>query len=418
MQKAGFTRRNFLKTSAAVSAATVVANLGTNFAHAAGSDVIKVGVIGCGGRGNGAADNCVEGGELAGAKVQIAAAGDVFKDATNHLKNKYKLPDDKCFDGLDCHKGVVDSGVDMVLICTPPGFKPLQFEYAIEKGKHVFIEKPVAVCPAGVRVMLKAGEMATEKKLGVVAGTQRRHETNYIDTIKAIHDGAIGDVLHMSIYWCGGGIWWRNPKPGMSPVEAQINNWYHHIWLSGDQICEQHLHNVDVANWVLGSHPVSAYGQGGRNAKMRPEGSEIWDNTAVEFIYPNGARVLSFGRHWPGDGDVSEFAIGSNGTSNPGGWIAPKGGQRKSFRNQRSGYVQEHVDLIKSILDGKPLNETKAVTESTMATIIGRMSCYSGKKVSWDWAMKESKLDLLPRNLDLKGPAPKVEIPIPDGKLV
>ncbi|HEX2972670.1 MAG TPA: Gfo/Idh/MocA family oxidoreductase [Tepidisphaeraceae bacterium] len=405
-----FTRRGFLKTSAAVSAAAMVANLGTNFAHAAGSDVIKVGLVGCGGRGSGAIEQNMEAAKILGIKAEVVACGDVFRGKTKHIQDKFKLSDDQCFDGLDNYKKVIDSGIDLLVTATPPGFRPFHFQYAIEKGKHVFFEKPVAVDPTGIRMVMAAAEMATEKKLGVVAGTQRRHETGYGETIKRIHDGAIGEILHMSVYWCGGGIWWNARKPGMSDVEAQINNWYHYIWLCGDQIVEQHVHNLDVACWVLGSHPISAYGQGGRTVRKEP--GQIWDNTAVEYEFPNGARVLSFGRHWPGDGNVSEFAIGTKGTSDPSNWIKPTGGQRQKFENTVNGYLQEHIDLYKSIRDGKPLNEAKQVAESTMMAIMGRMSCYTGKKISWDFAMK-SKLDTMPKNLDLKGALSEGEVPLP-----
>ncbi|MGA2499640.1 MAG: Gfo/Idh/MocA family oxidoreductase, partial [Tepidisphaeraceae bacterium] len=200
------TRRGFLKASAA---AGTVAALGANFAHAAGSDIIKVGVIGCGGRGSGATGNCVAGAKGAGAQVQIVAVGDAFINNAKGLAGKHKVPDDKVFAGLDAYKKVLDAGVDMVILATPPGFRPYHFQAAIEAGKHVFFEKPVAVDPTGVRIVMKASEMADQKKLGVVAGTQRRHELPFQETIKRVHDGAIGDVLYMRIHWDGGGIWYR-----------------------------------------------------------------------------------------------------------------------------------------------------------------------------------------------------------------
>jgi predicted dehydrogenase len=362
----------------------------------------------------------MEGAKLAGAKAEVVAICDIFRDKTKGVQAKYKLKDDQVFDGLDGYKKVVDSGIDVLVTATPPGFRPIHFDYAIQKGKHVFFEKPVGVDPAGVRKVIAAANSAKEKKLTVIAGTQRRHETNYTETIKAIHDGAIGDILHMSVYWCGGGIWSRPRKPGMSDVEYQITNWYHYIWTCGDQIVEQHLHNLDVMCWVMGSHPISAYGAGGRQVRTEP--GQIWDNTNVEYEFANGARAISFGRHWPGDGNVSEFAIGTKGTSNPGGWIQVKGGQKQSFKGTTNGYVQEHVDLYKSIMAGKAENEGVQVAESTMTAVIGRMACYTGKKVMWDWAMEKSKLDTMPKDLDLKGslPEPKVPVPgqAPDGVLI
>ncbi len=422
-----YTRRDFVKQSAAaaVSSAALFSALGTNFAHAQGSDRIKVGVVGCGGRGSGAAGNCLEGAELAGAKAEIYSVGDVFPDASKRLGQKYNVPAEKVHAGLDNYKEVINSGVDLVILATPPGFRPMHFKAAIDAGKHVFFEKPVAVDPTGVRTVLEASEQASQKGLAVVTGTQRRHETNYTETIKRIHGGEIGDVLHMSVYWNGGGIWSRPRRDGMSDVEAQIHNWYHYVWLCGDQICEQHIHNLDVANWVMNSHPVSAYGMGGR--QVRKGTGQIWDHFAIEYEYPNGGRVMSMCRHWAqSDDNVSEFAIGSKGTSNPGGWIQTKEGKRQTFRNERAGYVQEHADLIKSMLDGRPLNEGKQVAESTLTAVMGRMSAYTGRKIYWDKAAAEkankpdgptameSKLDTFPKNLDLKGSLPEPPVPMPD----
>ncbi len=425
------TRREIIKTTAATSAAAMFAALGTNFAHAQGTDIIKVGVVGCGGRGNGAAGNCVEGATIAGAKAEIYAVGDVFEEQTRNLKQKHKIDNDKVFAGLDAYGEVINAGVNLVILATPPGFRPLHFKTAIEAGKHVFFEKPVAVDPTGVRTVMEYSKIAAEKKLGVVTGTQRRHEINYIDTIGKIHDGMIGDVLHMSVYWNGANIWSRDRKPGMSDVEAQIHNWYHYIWLCGDQICEQHIHNIDVANWVLKSHPISAYGMGGR--QVRKAQGQIWDHFAIEYEYPNGARVMSMCRHWPqSDDNVGEIVVGSKGISDPGAWIEVRDGdkrQRLQAPKGRSGYVQEHADLIKSMLDGKPLNEGQQVAESTLTAVMGRMSAYTGRKIYWDreTAKKagvrnadrvatamESKLDTFPQNLDLKGTLPEPPVPMPD----
>ena len=407
-------RRNVLKGSAAAAAA--IATLGTNFAHAQGSDTIKVGLIGCGGRASGAIANSVEAAGIAKAQVQLVSACDVFEHRVKGIKEKYKLSNDKAFVGLDAYKAVIDSGVDMILTATPPGFRPIHFKAAVEAGKHIFFEKPVAVDPAGIRIVIEASKLAEQKKLGVVTGTQRRHQKPYIDCINEIHEGAIGDIVHMSVYWNGGGIWHNKRQPGMSDVEAQINNWYHYVWLCGDQIVEQHVHNLDVANWVLKSHPISAYGMGGRQVRDRlgQVPGQIWDNFAVEYEYPNGARVMSMCRHWPqSDENVSEFAIGTKGTSNPGSWLKPTGGETKRFGGGINPYVQEHVDLINSIKAGKPLNEGIQVAESTMTAIMGRMSAYTGKKVTWDFAMNKSTLDTMPKNLDLKGSLPEPPVPQP-----
>src|SRR6266850_1990826 len=419
------TRRDMLKATAATSAAAMFAALGSNFAHAQGTDIIKVGVVGCGGRGSGAAADCVAGASMAGAKAEIYALGDVFKENTNNLKTKFKVDDDKIFAGLDAYGEVLNAGINLIVLATPPGFRPRHFQAAVEAGKHIFFEKPVAVDPTGVRIVMEYSKMAEEKKLAVVTGTQRRHEINYQDTIGKIHDGAIGDVKHMSVYWNGAGIWSRPRKnfkvgetlyekredaekasakqnlpigPGMSDVEYQVNNWYHYIWLCGDQICEQHIHNLDVANWVMGSPPVSAYGMGGRQVRKDP--GQIWDHFAIEYEYPNGARCMSMCRHWPqSDDNVSEFVIGTKGSSDPGSWIEVNGDRTKApqLPKGQTGYQIEHRDLIKSMLEGKPLNEGQRIAESTLTCIMGRMSAYTGRKIYWDKeAAKAAKRQTVP----------------------
>jgi len=415
---AGTSRRSILKgTAKAGAAAATFAAMGTNFAWAQVSEEIKVGMIGAGGRASGAAGNILEAAGIIKQGVKIHAVADAFEGPVKKIQDKYKVEKKNCFVGLDAYKELVNSDIELVITATPPGFRPIHFAAAIEAGKHIFFEKPVAVDPWGVRMVIAAGKKAAEKNLAAVTGTQRRHETNYINTIQRIHDGAIGDVTHMSVYWNGQDIWFRERKPGMTDMQDQVNNWYHHIWLSGDQICEQHIHNLDVANWVMNSHPISALGMGGRQVRdmIGQKPGEIWDHFAVEYECPNGGRVMSQCRHWPkSDGNVSEFAIGTNGTSNPGGWVQAKGGKKESFKNERSGYVQEHIDMINSIKAGKPLNEATRIAESTLTAIIGRMSSYTGKKVSWDWAMNESKLKTMPEgDLTWDTKPPEVVVPMP-----
>jgi predicted dehydrogenase len=215
----------------------------------------------------------------------------------------------------------------------------------------------------------------------------------------------------MTVYWNGSGIWWNPRAANQTDMEYQLRNWYHHVWLCGDQIVEQHIHNLDVANWVMNATPISAYGSGGRQSRKEP--GEIWDNFTVEYEYPNGARVMSMCRHWPqSDENISEFALGTKGKANPGGWIEVKN-ERKDYRNNLTGYIQEHVDLIKSLQDGKPINEAKQVAHSTLTAIMGRMSAYTGKKVTWDFALNQSKLDLLPRELNLDAVPPPVTVAEP-----
>ena len=430
---AGISRRSILKNTTALTAAATFAAMGSNFAWAQVSEEIKVGVIGAGGRASGAVADHKKATEITGIKSKIVSVCDMFAPKARGLGKKYEVPEDKAFFGLDGYKQVIDSGVDLIITATPPGFRPIHFAAAVEAGKHVFFEKPVGVDPTGIRKVIAAGKLAEEKRLTCVTGTQRRHESNYMDTIKAIHDGAIGEVLQMSIYWNGSGIWWRKREPGMTDMEDAINNWYHHIWLCGDQIVEQHVHNIDVANWVMDSTPVSAYAVGGRQVRKEP--GEIWDHFAVEYEYPDDRRVMSMCRHWPNSDDrVSEFVRGAKGKSDPSGWIQATGEARKSFkgpRNAPNGYVQEHVDLLKSLKEGNPINEAKRIAETTLTAIMGRMSAYTGKQIWWskEVAAKvtgktgkdldkvptamESKLDLMPKDLSRDAKPPELEVPEP-----
>ncbi|MDB5319075.1 MAG: hypothetical protein JWN40_706 [Phycisphaerales bacterium] len=401
-----------------MGAAATFAAMGTNFAWAQVSEEIKVGLIGCGGRGSGAAVNIMEAAGIVKQGVKIHACADAFASQTKRIQDKYKIEAKNVFAGLDAYKELVASDIELVIMATPPGFRPIHFAAAIDAGKHVFFEKPVASDIWGVREVIAAGKRAQEKKLAAVTGTQRRHQTNYNQAIEQIHAGAIGDVTHMSVYWNGQDIWFRQPEPGMTAMEEQVHNWYHHIWLSGDQICEQHIHNLDIANWVMNGHPISALGLGGRQVRdaMGQKPGEIWDHFGIEYEYANGARVLSQCRHWPkSDSNVSEYAIGSKGTfsGNDGTTSLTIGGKKQTFKSERSGYVQEHVDMINSIKAGKPLNEAQRVAESTLTAIIGRTSAYTGKKVMWDWAMNESKQRLVPENISKDAEPPKVVVPQP-----
>jgi predicted dehydrogenase len=298
------TRREFLKASAGVAVGGALASLPIElFAHAQGTDRLRVGLIGCGGRGTGAAIDALD----AHPSVELYAMGDAFKDRLEGSLNalREELQDERKarlnvgerkFVGLDAYKQVIHSGVDIVLLCTPPAFRPIHFREAIQAGKHVFMEKPVAVCPAGARVMFQMGELATQKGLSVVAGTQRRHEPNYIETIQRIRDGAIGEIVGGACYWNQGGLWHVEKRPEWSDVEWQMRNWLYFTWLSGDFIVEQHIHNIDVINWVLGAHPVRAMGMGGRQSRVEPHYGHIYDHFAVEFEYPDGVKVLSMCR--------------------------------------------------------------------------------------------------------------------------
>ena len=422
----GFSRRDFLRTSAVAAAATVAGGCAAIPKAQTGPGIIpsarkpkrlRVGVIGCGGRGTGAAKDCV----TAAPNVQIVALGDVFQDrvdecrkALAELGDKAPITDDRCFSGFDCYEKVLACDLDMVILATPPGFRPLHFPAAIEAGKHVFMEKPVAVDPVGVRKIIAASELAMKKGLGVVAGTQRRHEPGYVETMKRIHDGAIGDIVSAQCYWNQGGLWVKPRQPEWSDMEWQCRNWLYFAWLSGDHIVEQHVHNMDVVNWAMKATPVKAMGMGGRQVRTGPEYGDIFDHFAVEYEYANGARVLSMCRQIDGCSDrVSERLVGTKGTANPAGTIEGK----KPFKYAPPGepvnpYVQEHADLIESIRKGRPLNEGKRIAESTLTAIMGRMSAYTGREVSWDWVMNASTLDLTPPRYEM-GDLPVGPVPVP-----
>lgn len=406
------TRRGFVGGAVAAASLAAVASR----AYAAGGDSLKVGVIGCGGRGSGAAENCLNGSP----GMTITAVGDLFADRADGLANKLRneranqcdLPPERVFTGFDNFERVLASGVDLVILATPPGFRPQHFEAAIAAGKHVFMEKPVAVDGPGIRKVLAAGELATQNKLGVVAGTQRRHDLGYIETIQRLHDGAIGEVTSASVYWNQGGLWSHQPRDGWTDMEWQIRNWLYFTWLSGDHIVEQHVHNLDVANWVIGDHPVKAYGMGGRQVRTDAVFGHIFDHFAIEYEYASGARVMSMCRQIDGTaGRVAEFVRGTKGASGPGGWI--NGETEWNYRNREkpNPYDKEHTDLVASIRAGEPLNEAYAVATSTLTAIMGRMSAYTGQEVTWDQALNSTE-DTFPANPDF-GPLPVPPVAVP-----
>ncbi len=414
----GMSRRDFLRGSA--SAAVLLGSGAMTLprgAWAEGSDELRVGVIGCGGRGTGAAINCAE----SSPGVKIVALGDLFKDRVDgclnrlngneNVKGKIDVTPDRCFVGFDNYEKVIGSGVDMVILAAPPGFRPRHFKAAIEAGKHVFMEKPVAVDGPGIRTVMAAGELAARKKLGVVAGTQRRHQAVYVETMKRIHDGAIGEIVAAQCYWNQGGLWNHGRKPEWTDMEWQIRNWLYFTWLSGDHIVEQHVHNLDAVNWAMRAHPVKCVGMGGRQVRTDPAYGHIFDHFAVEYEYPNGARLMSMCRQIDGCvSNVSERVVGTKGTSNCHGMI--RGATEWRYEGPSpSPYVQEHADLISSIRAGKPLNEIRRIAESCLTAIMGRMSAYTGQEVTWEQALNSTE-DLTPAKLEF-GPLPVPPVAVP-----
>ena len=426
----GLTRRDVLKATSLASLAAAFHATGGAFATYA-SERLKVGLIGCGGRGTEAALNCAQ----ASPDVVITALGDLFPDMLAESKAELtkKLPAERVlvtpetsFTGFDAFQKVVATDCDLVILAAPPFFRPAHLEAAINAGKHVFMEKPVAVDPAGIRSVIATSELAAKKGRAIVAGTQRRHQAHYVEIMKRIQDGDLGEIVSGQCYWNMGALWleraawtWKmRTEKRWSDMEWQVRNWLFTSWASGDHIVEQHVHNLDVMNWAFGTHPVKAVGMGGRAARTDPMFGNIFDHFAVEYEYPNGARVLSFCRQTDGAAEnVSERVVGAKGfsyTDSTDGFI--KGG--KPFKNEVASpnpYVQEHKDLIASIRAGKPLNEGRQVAESTMTAIMGRMSAYTGRALSWDWAMNASKLDLTPGALEL-GALPPLVVAVP-GKL-
>ena len=409
--KTNSTRRTFLKTSAVAVAGTALAGSISRTAHAAGSDEIKFCLVGCGGRGSGAADQIMN----TKGNTKLVAVADAFQDkAARAVKNltdrhegKVAVPADNVFSGLDAYKKAIDSDCDLVVIATPPGFRPQQFEYAVAKNKHVFMEKPVATDAPGIRRVLAAVESSKKKNLMVGVGLQRRHEPRYMETIKRIHDGEIGDVILSRVYWDGGGIWYRGRKDNQTEMEFQCDNWYHFIWLSGDQICEQHIHNLDVGCWVKDAYPVEANGMGGGECRLGGDRtkSQIFDHTFCEYTFADGTKMYSQGRHLSGKDvyqNVSEAVHGTKGTANPNGQF--------SDADRVNGHQQEQHDLIEALMRGEIYNEGDYGARSTFTAILGREACYSGRSLKWDDLLANGR-DYAPGIDDytLGGPPPAVQ---------
>ena len=391
LKPSSLSRRQFVKNSSFLAAATAVSF--PAILHAQNKQPINAIIIGVGGRGSGAGANFLEAAKITGVEGKIVAVADAFPEQAAHATKNFGTPEDKCFSGLDAYqKALAVPGVNYVIIATPPGFRPPYFKAAIEAGKNVFSEKPVSVDGPGCRIMYAAGELAKQKNLKVAAGTQRRHQNGYIETIKRIQGGEIGDITALRAYWVNGGPIWHRGDNGTTEMERQVRNWYHYIWLCGDHICEQHVHNLDVCNWIMNDHPVKCWGMGARQ-QLGSKSGEIWDNFAVEFEYPNGVRIASYcGQIKRGWSSISEAAVGTKGTANPSGSLQPTNGKAWRFPAAQANqpYVQEHVDLINAIIHDTPLNEIKNVTDSTLTAIMGREASYSGDPMEWDDILNSS----------------------------
>ncbi len=421
-------RRDFIKSSASVSIATMLASSGKLFAQ--GSDKIKIGIVGCGARGTGAICDCLSSSE----NIELIAMADLFEDRLKNclnaiqtndmhesaatLKQKIKVTPETMFTGFDAYKKLLATDIDLVILATQPAFRPIHLKAAIEAGKHVFMEKPVAVDPVGIHSIIASSQLAKEKNLAIVAGTVKRHQPAYVEIIKRIKDGQIGNILGGQIYWVDGDVvsgFYHEPTPQWSEMEIQCRNWYFYLWGSGDHIVEQHVHNIDIANWAMGTHPVKAYGMGGRQVRTDPKYGNIWDHFAVEFEYPGGVKIQSFCRQTDGcTNNNSERFVGTKGSSYTDGGTNKIEGEvnYKYDQNDPTPYMLEHRDLIASIRAGNPLNEGERMAESTMTGILGRMSAYTGRAINWDWAMNASKLDLSPAKYEF-GPLPVPPVAMP-----
>jgi predicted dehydrogenase len=401
----GTSRRNFLSTSAAVVAAGSLSTglFSPRSVHAAGSDVIKVGLIGCGGRGTGAATQAM----AADKQVKITALGDAFADrlqmSLDGLKQispeQVAVTPETSFVGFDAYKQVIDSGVDVVLLCTPPHFRPLQFKAAVAAGKHVFAEKPIAVDAPGVRSVLETVEEAKKKNLSVVSGLCYRYDLPKRETMKQIHDGVIGDIQAMHVSYNTGTLWNMARKPEWSDMEYQMRNWLYYTWLSGDHNVEQHVHSLDKAAWAMKDEPpVRATALSGRQVRTQPEFGHIYDHHAVVYEYASGMKLFAFCRQQAGCSvDVSDYIIGTKGTADimkhqiagETDWRYPRGAPAPNM------YQQEHDELFASIRSGQAINNGEYMCRSSMMAILGRMAGYTGQTISWDQAMA-SKEDLTP----------------------
>lgn len=365
--------------------------------------VLKAGLIGCGGRGTGAAFNYLN----SGPNLQITALADVFQDRLDRCRQQLKeqkqveVADEKCFVGFDAYQKLIETDVDLVLIATPPFFRPGHFDAAVRARKHVFMEKPVAVDPVGARSIMASARMAEGAGLKVVTGTQRHHQRDYVTAYEHIKSGAIGDIVAANCYWNQSQLWYVNPQPGRSDMENMLRDWVNWTWLSGDHIVEQHMHNIDVINWFTGSHPVKAVGFGGRHRRLT---GDQYDFFSVDFEYENGVHMHSMCRQIDGcANNVSELIVGSKGRSNCASWIEDLQGNKTweysyplndqgqpSYQAMISPYDQEIIDFVTAIRTNTPLNEAEATAISTLTAIMGRISAYTGKEVTWEEMMNSS----------------------------
>ncbi|MGA2131478.1 MAG: Gfo/Idh/MocA family oxidoreductase [Bryobacteraceae bacterium] len=409
-------RRSFLGNSTALAAgAAAFTIIRPELVRGAGNEMLKAGLIGCGGRGTEATQQFLHGND----NVQLVAMGDIFED---HLEKslaeirqskysavaeKVKVDPDHHFVGFDAYKKVLASDIDVVLLATPPGYRPEHFVAAVEAKKHIFAEKPFGTDPVGVRKVMAASRKAEELKLTVMSGAQRRNQTEYLETWHKVRDGAIGDIVATYGYWVGTPVIQQQERDAKwSDMVFQHRAWYSFVWICGDQIVEQHLHNIDAVNWFMGAHPVKVFASGGAAWRPRAEiYGNIFDHIDADFTYANGVHMSSHCRQFrkPAYTNVSELIVGTKGRTNC----------RDMGQKGEDPYVREHIALVKSIRGQGPyINDGMAVAESTMTCIMARESAYSGQEITWD-QMMNSNLDLQPKafDYDMKMDVPPLPVP-------
>ncbi len=421
-----FISRTALATAGAVATAGIITSckgrekekLPVMLNEAPDGRLLKAGLIGCGGRGTGAAINYLD----AGPNLQITALGDVFRDKLDQCREQLKvkkgveITEENCFVGFDCYEKVIDSGVDVVLLVTPPHFRPAHIEAAINAGKHVFMEKPCAVDPVGARRVMIAAERAKEKGLCIVSGTIRRSQKDFMETRRRVANGEIGEIVSAHIIRNGGSLWVIRRQPGWSDMEYMLRNWANFCWLSGDHIVEQFIHEIDVMNWYLGKNPVKAIGWGGRQRRVT---GDQYDFFSIEYIYDNGMHTHCAARQITGCSNLTkQFIVGTEGFADARGtlynlkgeeiWKYPKPAEDDPDQTWavKDPFVQEHVNLVTAIRTGNIINDAEAQVNSTLITIMGRMSAYTGKDVTWDEVLN-SDLYLGPKIYEW-GPVPGI----------
>ena len=420
------TRRTFCKQTVAATTGILASTLPLDaMSNVYDNKKLKLALIGCGGRGSGAAVQAL----TADDKVELYAMADAFRDRIDSSLNGIKehfdgsknidVKEKNMFTGFDAYKKAIDL-CDVVILTTPPGFRPLHFEYAINNDKHVFMEKPLATDAPGIRKVLEVAKIAKDKKLNVVVGLQRHYQDKYITLFNKVVNGDIGKIVSGQVYWNDGGVWVKKRKSSQSELEYQMRNWYYFTWLCGDHILEQHIHNIDVANWFIGDYPISAQGMGGREVRNGIDHGQIFDHHFVEFTYASGAVISSQCRHQTGTASrVDEVFQGSNGSVVTGkGEMTDLSGNIKykypnKWNEDPNPYQVEHDKLFQSIRNNEVINDVEYGAKSTMTAIMGRMATYTGKKITWDQAINSKEM-LVPNNLTWNSTPPT--LPDDNGK--